>query len=594
MIGFLHPWVLAGLAAATIPILLHLLARREPPTVLFPAVRYLVTTTQEHQRRLKLQNWLLLLVRTLLIVVVVLAAAGPTVPLSGVPGHTPTALVLVLDNSPSSGAVVDGSPQLRQLVAAARQVLARATPEDALWLITADAIPRRGDRVTLSQLLDAMRISPRRLQLGSAIDLAGEVLAPESRPGEIVLLTDLQASALSAARPRAPLVVGRPESPAPPNAGVGDIATGSQPWSVDGGRVTVTLVGDSGIAVPITARLGNRPPRQVLGHVGGAISLAVPGAASGWWTLTADLDPDEFRLDDRRVAAVRIAPVARVNWDSSSRYISAACEVLASNRRILPGQEVTLGRLGRGTSVVQPPGDPAEVGALNRALAVRGVGWSYGNLSIQPEFTDSGAVIGRQRVMRRYTLQSTGSGRTGVLATVNGTPWMARGGDVVLLGSRLEPAWSDLPVSAGFMPFMDLLLNRLARGEVVLDRGAPGDPVALPDLVTGVREGQREWRVEGGGLFQPPEPGVYFLQAGGDTVGAISVNPDPRESRLARASDGQARELWQGARVVSLAQTGELAFSSGSRGDLRGPLIWVALLVGMLEVGLASGWRRRE
>jgi len=31
MIGFLHPWVLAGLIAAGIPVLLHLLARREPP-----------------------------------------------------------------------------------------------------------------------------------------------------------------------------------------------------------------------------------------------------------------------------------------------------------------------------------------------------------------------------------------------------------------------------------------------------------------------------------------------------------------------------------------------------------------------------------
>jgi hypothetical protein len=144
------------------------------------------------------------------------------------------------------------------------------------------------------------------------------------------------------------------------------------------------------------------------------------------------------------------------------------------------------------------------------------------------------------------------------------------------------------------MPFMDLLLNRLARGEAALDQGAPGDPVPLPDLVTEVRQGTREWRVEGGGLFQPPETGVYFLQAGRDTVGAISVNADPRESRLARASDGEARNLWKGARVVPLARAGEVAFSSGSRGDLRGPLLWTALLVGILEVGLASGWRRRE
>src|SRR4051812_32999416 len=103
MIGFPHPWVLAGLAAAAIPGLLHLLPPREPPTALLPAARYLGTSTREHQRRLKLQNLLLLLLRTLLIVLVVLAAAAPTMPVSGVPGHAPSALVLILDNSPSSG-----------------------------------------------------------------------------------------------------------------------------------------------------------------------------------------------------------------------------------------------------------------------------------------------------------------------------------------------------------------------------------------------------------------------------------------------------------------------------------------------------------
>ena len=593
MIGFLHPWVLAGLAAAAVPILLHLLARREPPTVVFPAVRYLVTTTREHQRRLKLQNWLLLLLRTLLVAALVMAAAGPTVPLSGVPGHAPSALVLMVDNSPSSGAVVGGTPQLRQLIAAGRQVLARATPDDALWLVTADGIPRRGDRATVTELLNGLKVSPRRLELGSAITLAGDVLSSEARPGEIVLLTDLQASALSPAEPSAPLLIGRPAIAPPLNVGLGAIETGTQPWSSDGGRVSVTLVGDSAGQVPVTARLAERPGRQALGHVGSSVSFALAGRSSGWWPVTAEVDPDEFRLDDRRVTAVRIAPVARVSWDTSSRFIAAAAEVLAANRRIARGREVTVGALAAGSSVVQPPADPAELGALNRALAARGINWSYGTLRTEPAFTDSGAVVGRQRVTRRYTLLSTGSGRTGVLATVSGAPWIARDGRVVLLGSRLDPGWTDLPVSAGFMPFMDVLLNRLARGEAALEHGAPGDPVPLPDLVTDVRQNQREWRVEGGGQFQPPETGLYYLLAGRDTVGALSVNPDPRESRLARATDSEARRLWKGARVVPLEEAGDAAFSSASRGDLRGPLLWLAFLVGMMEVGLASAWRRR-
>ncbi|MEO7138397.1 MAG: BatA and WFA domain-containing protein [Gemmatimonadales bacterium] len=593
MIGFLHPWMLAGLAAAAIPILLHLLARREPPTVVFPAVRYLVSTTREHNRRLKLQNWLLLLLRTLLVATLVLAAAGPTAPLDGVPGHSPSALVLIVDNSPSSGTTAGGSPQLAQLVAAGKQVLARSTPEDALWLIAADGVPRRGDRVALSELLGNLTVSPRRLELGAAIALAGEVLQSEPRPGELVVLTDLQASALSAANPVVPVLVGRPDKAPPPNTGIGQLETGTQPWSSDGGRVSVVLVGDSGESVPLTARLGERPPRQALARVGGTVALSLPGVPAGWWTLTAGLDPDEFRLDDQRVAAVRVAPVARVSWDSTSRFVAAACEVLAANGRIRPGHEVTLGRLGPRASVVQPPEDPAALGALNRALAARGVGWIYGNLVNDVTSSDSGAVVGRQRVVRRYSLQSTTSGRTGVLASVNGAPWIVRGGSVILLGSRLDPAWTDLPVSAGFMPFVDVLLNRLARGEAALEEGSPGDPVPLPDVVTEVWRGDQEWRVEGGGLFQPPEVGVYYLRSGRDTVGAISVNPDPRESRLARASDGQARELWKGARVVALQDAAEGAFSAASRGDLRGPLLWLALIAGLAEVGLASAWRRR-
>ena len=184
-------------------------------------------------------------------------------------------------------------------------------------------------------------------------------------------------------------------------------------------------------------------------------------------------------------------------------------------------------------------------------------------------------------------------GRTGVIATTGGEPWLVRSGDVVLLGSRLDPAWTELPVSAGFMPFMDLLLNRLARGEVSLAEGSPGDPIPVPDLVTTVRQGEREWRVEGGGSFRPPDVGTYYLVSGRDTLGAISANLDPRETLLRPASDGQVRRLWQGAQVVALPEAAGLAFASGALGDLRGSFLWVAVALGLGEMALATG-RRRE
>src|SRR5919108_215290 len=205
---------------------------------------------------------------------------------------------------------------------------------------------------------------------------------------------------------RAPPRAARPgSSPPPPNVGIGRVETGAQPWSGEGGRVALTLVGDSGLAVALTARLGNRPPRQALGRAGSSATLALPGVPSGWWTLAAELAPDELRADDQRTGVVRVAPVARVAWDTAARHVAAACEVLAANRRIARGDEVTFGRLGRGSSVVQPPDDPAALGALNRALAARGVGWRYGRLALEPTTTDSGAVVGRVRVARRYLLQ---------------------------------------------------------------------------------------------------------------------------------------------------------------------------------------------
>ncbi len=627
MIAFLHPWVLAGLAAAGIPILLHLVQRREPPTVVFPAVRYLVAATQAHQRRLKLQNWLLLLLRTLLIVALVLAAAGPSAPARGVPGHAPSALVLVLDNSASSAAVVNGTARLTRLEAAARQVLARATADDALWLILADGVPRRGDPMTLGQLIDSAAPSPRRLDLGLALGTAEQVLGAESRPGEVALVSDLQASAVSPADITTPLLIARPADAAPRNVGIGSLAAGTQPWSSDGGRAVVSVVGDSGPAVPVSVRLGERPGRQALASVGGSVTVTIPGAPSGWWILTAETDADELRLDDRRVGVVRIAPVARVRWDPAERYVAAAAEVLERNRRIARGDEVTIGRLAAGTSVVEPPADPAELGALNRALGRRGAGWRFGALvagaegrreaggrkreragaggsareragpagggTVGLETTDSGAGLDRLRVLKRYTLEPSGSGRTGVIATVGGAPWIVRSDNVVLLGSRLDPAWTELPVAAGFMPFMDFLLNRAARGEVALVEAAPGDQSRLPDRVTEVRRGTERWTVEGGAAFHPTELGVYYLLAGHDTVGALTANLDPREVLLARAPDDQVRKLWRGARVVDLDDAGHDVFSAGARGDLRAPLLWAGLLLGLTEVGLASGWRRQ-
>jgi hypothetical protein len=140
---------------------------------------------------------------------------------------------------------------------------------------------------------------------------------------------------------------------------------------------------------------------------------------------------------------------------------------------------------------------------------------------------------------------------------------------------------------------VDALVNRLARGEEATIPASPGAPVFLPDIATGVRLDDRNWSVEGGAPFRPPAIGTYFILAGADTVGAIAVNVDPRESDLVPATDATIRGLWPEARIVAPAGARAASFAAGARGDLRGPLLWAALLLGLIEVALASGRRRR-
>jgi hypothetical protein len=599
VIGFAAPWALLGLAAAAFPVLLHLFARREPPTVVFPATRYLAETARAHHRRLTLQHWLLLLVRTMLIVALVLAAAGPTLPSGGAATHAPAALAIVLDNSLSSAATAGGTPVLEQLRGPAEEILRAAHSDDALWLVTADGLPRHGTASELESVVQGLAPQPRRLDLGVAVGTAREAMASERLPRSVIVLSDLQASALSAAAGTGPVVVLHPEGPVVTNLGVSAVAGGRQPWGPEGGRIDARIAGTPGKTAALSVMVGNRPPRRQLAASGSVVGATSGGLAPGWWPVRAELEPDELRLDDARLAAVRVAQPARAAWRSEDRFLATACEVLLANGRLARGADLTIGSLGPGSSVVLPPADPAVLGALNRALAARGVSWRYGNLAPGSGVIDSGVVLGRHEVARRYLLEdATAPGRRdartrGVLVTVAGQPWAVRDGNTILLGSRLEPGWLSLPLAAEFVPFVDFLANRAIRGEIVLLDVPPGDPVFLPDAATAVIRDGRSRAAEGGAVFRSAELGLHFILGGRDTIGVVAVNPDPRESALARAGDEEVRRLWSGARTVPLGRAASAAFASGGRADLRGTLLLLAAVLALADAVLAGSGARR-
>jgi len=77
--SFLNATLIFGVAAAALPIVLHLIARREPQRQVFPAVRFLTQRLEVHRSRLKIRRWLLLAFRAALLGLLALAFARPQI-----------------------------------------------------------------------------------------------------------------------------------------------------------------------------------------------------------------------------------------------------------------------------------------------------------------------------------------------------------------------------------------------------------------------------------------------------------------------------------------------------------------------------------
>ena len=99
---FVNLSLLAGTALVALPIVLHLIMRRRPTLLEFPALRFLQKRHDVNQRRLQLRHLLLLLLRAGAIALLAFALARPSVKLAGAVGsqEAPVAAALVFDAAP--------------------------------------------------------------------------------------------------------------------------------------------------------------------------------------------------------------------------------------------------------------------------------------------------------------------------------------------------------------------------------------------------------------------------------------------------------------------------------------------------------------
>ena len=86
--GFGNLLMLGWLAAAAVPILIHLWNKRRYREVSWAAIEYLLAAMRKNSRRMWLEQWLLLAIRTALVALVVLAVAQPFLEQMGLLGFT--------------------------------------------------------------------------------------------------------------------------------------------------------------------------------------------------------------------------------------------------------------------------------------------------------------------------------------------------------------------------------------------------------------------------------------------------------------------------------------------------------------------------
>lgn len=632
--AFLAPFFLALGVLAGVPLLIHLLRRRIGRIVDFPAVAYLLRMEREHSRERKLKNRFLLLLRLLAVMALALAAARPIARLAGV-GHSPVAVAIVVDNSMSSGLVVNSRPVLEELKTEARALIAALAPEDRGWIITADGKITGGTPAALQGALGALRPlgghGDTRAAVARAVALArgGAPRAPV-----VAVLTDGQVNALGAATDSSvsagdvPVIVLAPTRAAGRNRAVLGAAPEPQRWTPTG---NVNFEVQSPDSTPWRISLNGRTlargsiaPGEYVHPT--QVAARMSSATQGWLRGAVELDADELRADDARFFAVRVAPPPSVDIRSEAGlFVSAALGTLIDDGRIARLGVANAGGLssagiarvgvsgaeasGLGAPVLLlAPSDPLHVGDANRNLERLNIPWRFGALARDTVLarvnaglahTAADSALEGAKVMQRYPLvpASVSGGANGAvahadtLATAGNAPWAVAGAGYVILASPMLPTATDLPLRPTFVPWLFGVVAMRLGDDGQLIQAVPGQRLALPATVTALEmpDGTINAAAARTGLA-PTEPGVYLLRRDLSVTGALVVNAEREESDLTLATDRSLLARINGDNVskATSATTWRSSILDQTAGrSLAWPLIILALLALIAESWLS-------
>jgi len=571
-VGFLSPFLLLAAAAVGVPLLLHLFHRQEGKRISFPALRYLLRTERDHARRIKLRQLLLLLLRVGVVLLLAIAAARPFLR-GGGGAHPPTALAIVVDNSMSSGRVVEGTRVLDRLKEAALAAIAQAGEDDRIWVLRAGEpwdVAAPGNPGDARARVAATEVSAAGADLAQTVRRAAGLVRQAGLPAaEVHVLTDLQATAFGDSPDPVPevpvLVFHAAEGADAVNRYLGSVLVGGGLPPLAGRRseLAVGLAGDS-VDAPLRLIVEDRIRGASRIAPGSTATLPFGPFDEGWVSGYVETDPDDLSGDDRRWFALAVRPPAVVALRSpaggqDAYFLDEAVGVLADAGRLRrpggpnsdPDVVIAVGAEGAAavgagkTVVIVPPADPALLPGVNRRLAEAGIPWRYEASEARGEATvgESRLPVPLEdvRVGAGYRLVgSTDTGYEVAARLSDGSPWLVVGrlgaGSYRLVGSPLAPEATNLPVSAFMIPLLEWLAAPPG-GDGGLQNLTAGAPLPLPGSATAVQtpdgvvhpvDGTQDYRAT-------HEAGIYRVLAGDSVIALAAVNPPTSESLLAPA-----------------------------------------------------------
>ncbi len=178
---FLNASLLAGASLVALPIVLHLIMRRKPRHLEFPALRFLEARRETNQRQLRLRHLLLLALRVAAILFLATALARPSVKFSGALGSqkAPVAAALVFDTSMRMQYVYENQSRLEAAQDFGLWVLGQLPQESEIAVLDARRGPaafqahRGAARHRIEQLVSTAAAEPMTTVLEEAVRLLG-------------------------------------------------------------------------------------------------------------------------------------------------------------------------------------------------------------------------------------------------------------------------------------------------------------------------------------------------------------------------------------------------------------------------------------